>query len=294
MSAERAVLAGLLGGFAPSRFKTISSTAEPAEGCRAQKLILERDDGVRVRGFLTGPSGEWRDLPAIVYIHAHGAKYEIGARELLDGRPALRGPYADDFARQGIVALALDMPCFGNRATEPESAAAKRHLWNGSTLFGEMLNDLGGAIDVLAAQDGVDSKRIGAFGLSMGATLAFWLAALDTRIAAVAHLCCFADLGELVRQNGHDLHGIYMTVPGLLPKLRTGQIAGMVAPRPQYAAMGAKDPLTPPEAIDIALADLKLAYGASNALRVHVDLDTGHAETPRMRADVLRFFAETL
>lgn len=294
MSGERAKLAELLGGFAPSRFKTISRTPEPADGFRAEKLILERDDGVRVHGLLTGPVGEWRGCPAIVYAHAHGAKYEIGARELLDGRPALRGPYAADFARQGIVALALDMPCFGDRATEPESAATKRHLWNGTTLFGEMLNDLGGAVDVLSAQDGVDTKRIGAFGLSMGATLAFWLAALDHRIATVAHLCCFADLGELVRQNGHDRHGIYMTVPGLLQKFRTGQIAGLAAPRPQYAAMGAKDPLTPPEAIDIALADLKRAYGDSNALRIHVDPDTGHVETPRMRADVLRFFAESL
>ncbi len=294
MTDQRALLAGLLGGFVPSRFKTMSRTPEPADGFRAEKLILERIDGVRVRAFLSGPAGEWRGLPAIVYAHAHGAKYDIGARELLDGRPALRGPYAAEFARRGVVALALDMPCFGDRATEPESAAAKRHLWNGTTLFGEMLNDLGGAVDVLAVQDGVDAKRIGAFGLSMGATLAFWLGALDMRIAAVAHLCCFADLGELVRQNGHDLHGIYMTVPGLLPKLRTGQIAGLAAPRPQYAAMGAKDPLTPPEAIDIGLADLKLAYGNSNALRVHVDPDTGHVETPRMRDDVLRFFAEIL
>jgi dienelactone hydrolase len=294
VTGQRAVLAELLGGFAPSRFTTMSRAPELADGFRAEKLILERDDGVRVRGFLTGPAGEWRGLPAIVYIHAHGAKYEIGARELLDGRPALKGPYAADFARQGIVALALDMPCFGDRATEAESAAAKRHLWNGTTLFGEMLNDLSGGVDVLAALDGIDPKRIGAFGLSMGATLAFWLAALDPRIACVAHLCCFADLGELVRQNGHDLHGIYMTVPGLLPKLRTGQIAGLAAPRPQYAAMGAKDPLTPPEAIDLALADLKLAYGDSTALRVHVDPDTGHIETPRMRADVLRFFAESL
>ncbi len=294
MTDQRALLAALLGGFAPSRFKTLSRAPEPADGFRAEKLILERVDGVRVRGFLIGPAGEWRGLPAIVYAHAHGAKYDIGARELLDGRPALRGAYAPDLARHGIVALALDMPCFGDRATEPESATAKRHLWNGTTLFGEMLNDLSGAVDVLTAQDGVDAKRIGAFGLSMGATLSFWLGALDMRIAAVAHLCCFADLGELVRQNGHDLHGIYMTVPGLLPKMRTGQIAGLAAPRPQYAAMGAKDPLTPPEAIDIGLADLKLAYGDSSALRIHVDPDTGHVETPRMRADVLRFFAESL
>ena len=74
----------------------------------------------------------------------------------------------------------------------------------------------------------------------MGATLAFWLAALDPRMKAVAHLCCFADLETLVASGAHDLHGLYMTVPGLLAVARTGEIAGLIAPRRNSPAWACK------------------------------------------------------
>jgi dipeptidyl aminopeptidase/acylaminoacyl peptidase len=49
---------------------------------------------------------------------------------------------------------------------------------------------------LLERAPGVDAGRIGAMGLSMGATHAYWLAALDDRVAAVAHLCAFAEHGR--------------------------------------------------------------------------------------------------
>lgn len=300
MSDLRSSLIRLLGGFSPSRFSVVSS--EPAVigpgGLRALELRLQRDDGVVARAFLTGPAGKWRAAPATVYCHAHGNNYALGAAELLLSRPALQAePYAPALARLGVVALSIDMPCFESRAGETESAASKRMLWRGKTLFGEMLEDLAGAIAVLQAMPGIDGNRIGALGVSMGATQAFWLAALDERIRCLAHLCCFADLAELVRLGVHDAHGIYMMVPGLLPHARTGEIAGLAAPRPQLACMGRLDPLTPPSAIDIAVADLRAAYEARNApdaLQVIVDNAAGHKETPAMREAVLRFFGRRL
>ena len=41
------------------------------------------------------------------------------------------------------------------------------------------------------------------------------LAALDDRIKAVAHLCCFADYDTMIELGAHDGHGHYMTIPGL-------------------------------------------------------------------------------
>jgi hypothetical protein len=300
LSGLRSDLIRLLGGFSPSRFSVVSS--EPAiagAGClQASELRLRREDGVMARAILTGPEGAWRAAPAAVYCHAHGANYALGAAELLLSRPALQAePYAPALARLGVVALSIDMPCFGSRAGETESAASKRMLWRGKTLFGEMLEDLAGAIAVLQAMPGIDGDRIGVCGVSMGATQAFWLAALDERIRCLAHLCCFADLAELVRLGVHDLHGIYMMVPGLLPLAHTGEIAGLAAPRPQLACMGRLDPLTPSTAIGIAVADLRAAYEARNAaeaLQVIVDDQAGHKETPAMREAVLRFFSERL
>ena len=131
----------------------------------------------------------------------------------------------------------------------------------------------------------------------MGATLGYWLGAVEPRVAAVAHLCCFADFGPLLESGAHDLHGVYLTVPGLLALASNGEIAGTIAPRPQFVGLGADDPLTPPEAREPALARLRAAYaaaGAEAALRVRVEPNVGHRETPEMRAEVMRFLCDAL
>ncbi|MGL4812791.1 MAG: alpha/beta hydrolase family protein [Beijerinckiaceae bacterium] len=295
----RAALAALLGGFAPTSFRIAERHACPVDlpGVAADEIIL-RHGNEKVRALLTRPAGAVQGCPAILYIHAHGNTYAIGADELITGRPALLAPpYAQALADNGFAALCIDLPCFGVRCEPQESVLAKQHLWNGTTLFGAMLNDLAGALTILHGLPEVDAARTGVMGLSMGATLSFWLAALDERIAATAHLCCFADLATLVRSDAHDLHGIYMMVPGLTQKISTGMIAGLSAPRPQLACMGAADPLTPPDALARGIADLRAAYewaGASDTLEILVDPGTGHKETPRMRAAVLAFFRRTL
>ena len=210
--------------------------------------------------------------PAILYIHAHGGRYDIGAAEVTHGRAALQTPLGPVLAAAGFRVLAIDMPCFGARAGTAEGAAAKAAQWRGGSLAGQMLGELASALDWLAADPGTDPARIGVFGLSMGATLGYWLAAVDPRVAALAHLCCFADFGVLIETGAHDLHGPYLTCPASSPSPRTATIAGLVAPRPQFVALGDADPLTPPAATEPALAELRAAYraaGAEAALTVH-------------------------
>ena len=274
----------------PPRF--LSSTTEDRGDHVVEQLALEIR-GAAVRGILCRPPGEG-PFPAVLYCHAHGGRYEIGAGELVDGRPSLIAPYGPVLARAGFVALAVDMPTFGERREPGESALAKALLWHGSTLMGAMLGDHLAAFDHLAGRSDVDAGRIAALGLSMGATHAFFLGALQPALAGVAHLCCFADWQSLVATGAHDLHGHYMTIPGLLAQTSVGRIGGMVAPRPQLVAVGDLDPLTPPEAVDAALAETRAAYaarGAAEALTIVRSPDTGHVETPAMRAAVLAFLA---
>ena len=262
----------------------------------AERLQFRGTDGA-VEGVLTRPAAADRPLPAILFAYAHGNRYDIGARELTEGRPAWIDPPGPALAAAGFVALAIDMPCFGGRAGVAESAAAKAGLWYGQPLFGRMLGEQAGALSWLASRPDVDPARIGMLGLSMGATLGYFLAALDPRVAAVAQLCCFADFATLLETGAHDLHGHYLTVPGLLRETSTGAIAGLVAPRPQLICLGADDPLTPPVAVARAHAEARAAYlavRAADALQLHVEAGVGHRETPAMRGQVMDFLRRHL
>jgi dienelactone hydrolase len=251
-------------------------------------------DGAHVRGLLTRPDTPGKH-PAILYAHSHGGVYTIGADELLQGRDYLLDPPLGPlFAKAGYVTLCIDLPCFGKRATVSESYAAKALLWYDRALICEMLGDQQAALSYLIARDDVDPHRVGAFGISMGCTLSYWLAAVDERIAAVAHLCCFADMRTMIQLGAHDGHGIYMVVPGLLDEADAGAIGALITPRPQLVCIGEADKLTPLPAFEMAWHEMAQAYVGYDTLSVVREPGVGHQETPRMRQAVFEFFARHL
>lgn len=271
----------------------ISQVEELHNGLSVSEMVFQTLSGERVRGVLCRPAGDgpW---PVVLNIHAHGNRYDIGCAELMDGRPALQGPMGPALAGLGIASLCLDMPCFGGRAGVAESAAAKAALWMGKSLAGQMLGESSSALDWLAAQSWVRADRIGVFGISMGATLGQWLAAVDGRVRAVAHECCYADYAALIAAGAHDLHGIYLTIAGLVASAPNGVICGLTAPRAQFIGVGDMDPLTPPAAVDVAWAQTQAAYAAGGTLVLHREMASGHVETAAMRAAVLEFLAREL
>ncbi|WP_419909569.1 alpha/beta hydrolase family protein [Hoeflea sp.] len=289
---------------AQSIWRLLGYPAGPAQGARARLVEVRRDSGytiedivlesrqLQVPGTLLRPAETDEPLPAILYCHAHGNNYDIGRRELVEGRPALLDAYGPALLSRGYAVLCIDMPGFGDRQAEgTETALSKAALWHGRTLMGDMLADLAAALDYLSGRDDVDGARIATLGLSMGATHAYMLAALDARVCACAHLCVFSNMQPLIEGGAHELHGPYMTVPGLLRMCDLADIAACIAPRPQLVCCGRTDPLTPPDALDPALDTLRSAYRKNNAtarlLEVISD-KTGHVETPAMRKAVLR------
>jgi Acetyl xylan esterase (AXE1) len=296
MTITREHLARLL-SFKEPGMRLVSSESAQRDGFVYERLKFDMDGVGSVRGLLTRPLHATGKSPAILYAHSHGGRLEIGANELMDGRSYLLAPLGPVFARAGYVTLCLDMPSSGDRHYTSESSAAKAHIWYGRSLIGEMLSDYAAALTYLSSREDVDASRIGGFGISLGSTVTYWLAALDTRLKAIAHLCCYADYATLVELGAHDHHGIYLLVPGLLNHTSTGEMAGLVAPRAQLICLGEEDELTPPLSIERAVPITRGMYeaaGAASKLEIFLQPGVAHIETQEMHDRMMAFFAREL
>jgi dienelactone hydrolase len=233
----------------------------------------------------------------VLYNHAHGGDYVLGKDELLAGRSALQAPpYADALTARGYAVLAVDTWLFGERRGRSESEVFKQMLWQGQVLWGMMVYDSLRAIDYLATRDDVDLGRIATLGLSMGSTMAWWVAALDERVKVCIDLCCLTDFQALIETRALDSHGVYYYVPALLKHFSTADINALIAPRPHLSLAGNYDRLTPPaglDRIDAALRRVYADHGAPEAWKLR-RFETGHFETAAMRAEILAFIARWL
>jgi hypothetical protein len=197
---------------------------------------------------------------------------------------------------EGYCILCIDHWVFGERSHTSEMDTFKAMLWQGRVLWGMMVHDSLRALDYLAARPDVDPARLATLGISMGSTMAWWLAALDERVKVTVDLCCLTDFHTLLKKKGLGGHGIYYYVPGLLKRFTTARINALIAPRAHLALAGLKDALTPPEGLDIIDRELAETYGKLGhperwkLLRY----DVGHQETPEGRREVLAFLKKFL
>ena len=257
---------------------------EQHDGYTLEHLEFDFNGIERVPGILLVPDKIKSKAPCMLYCHAHFGTYEIGKDELLNGR-AVMPAYAPVYAQKGILTLAIDSWCFGERKANSEMDAFKKMLWKGQTLFGMMLWDEMKALDYLLSRPEADAKRVGVFGLSMGSTKAWWLAALDTRITACFDLCCMTDFDELIKAKNLKGHGIYYYVPALLKHFNTGTINELIVPRPHVSLNGRLDDLTPPKGVEKVrdyLLPLYKKLGKAEDCRIEL-FDCAHEELPEMR-----------
>ena len=248
-----------------------------------------------VPGILLVPDNIKGKAPCMLYSHAHFGTYPIGKDELLDGRKVMPA-YAPVYAEKGILTLAIDSWCFGERSSNTEMDAFKKFLWEGKTLFGMMMFDEIRALDYLLSRPEADDKRVGVFGLSMGATKAWWLSALDTRITTCLDLCCLTDFHELMKAGNLKGHGIYYYVPSLLKHFNTATINELIVPRPHVSLNGRYDDLTPPAGVEKVrdhLLPLYEKYGRREDCRIEL-FDCPHEETPEMRKIILNWLDKHL
>src|SRR5215469_1036206 len=268
---------------------------EKHEGYTLERLLLDLNGEEPVPALLLIPDKRQTPAPGLLYVHWNGGMYDLGKEQLLRGVDA-QPAYASVLAAKGIVTLAIDSWCFGERKRESdgktgEEDAFKLMLWKGQVLFGMMMFDELRALDYLASRTEVDSKHLGVFGMSMGATKAWWLAALDPRISVCMDVCCLTDFDELIQAHSLHEHGIYYYVPSLLKHFQTAQINELIVPRPHLSVNGRRDPLTPSagvEKIRDYLLPLYRRYGNEPDCRIAL-YDCAHVELPAMREVILEW-----
>ncbi len=229
--------------------------AEKHDGYTLERLILDLNGIEPVPALLLIPDQRAARAPGLLYIHWHGGMYDLGKEQLLTGVDA-QPAYASVCAEKGLVTLAIDSWCFGERkhdenGSRGEMDAFKHMLWNGQVLWGMMMFDEFRAFDYLASRPEVDSTHLGVLGMSMGATKAWWLAALEPAGARLHGRL----LPHRLRKSSssiHNLsgHGIYYFVPSLLKHFQTAQINELIVPRAHLSVNGRLDELTPPAGVE--------------------------------------------
>jgi pimeloyl-ACP methyl ester carboxylesterase len=215
-------------------------------------------------------------------IHGHGpGKARICG--VLDEQHDEGAAYAHELAQQGYVVLAPDLRGFGERgdwmpddkyhcdwdfvcASMAGVVPHQRNLW-----------DLQRSLDVLAAHPLVDAHRMGAAGLSYGATCTLFLAAIDERVRA-AIVACYLSSWLSAHTIPFNMCGSQI-VPGLIGELEHVDIASLIAPRALLAENGIEDFIFPVAAARETVASLRRIYtqlGAPDDALVHDVFQGGH------------------
>ncbi len=153
------------------------------------------------------------------------------------------------------------------------------------------------ALDCLSSRPEVDKTRIGAIGMSMGSTRAWWLAAVDERVAACVGVACLTRYQNLIAHGELRAHGAYYFVNGLLKHFDTEGVLALIAPRPFLALTGDLDrgsPVDGIKALEEQVGQVYKTLGAADRFRNVIYADTEHAFTPEMRKETLAWFARWL
>ncbi|MBS1207311.1 MAG: hydrolase [Proteobacteria bacterium] len=251
----------------------------------AEKLALNITDDNRIAALLLMPKSPGPH-PAIVLLHDHGSKFDIGKEKLIRpwgdaGKLASAQAWADKFfsgkfigdelACRGYAVIAIDSPGWGDRGPmvyEQQQALASNYFNLGRSLAGEVAYEDIRTVDFIASYAGVDSQRVGVLGFSMGGFRAWQLAALSDKVAATAVISWFGTYNGLMLPGNNVLRGqsaFFMLHPGMPAQMDIPDIASIAAPKPMLIFSGGQDKLFPQEAVKEAFAKAHRVWKSQHA-----------------------------
>lgn len=305
----RETLKGLLGNIParPSKLNVKTLYKKQMNGYILEKFLIDNGVDGWIPGYLAIPSNAKGKVPVILGMHGHGSSK--------DNIFGINSSTAQDvlalLISKGYAVMAIDSYFNGERrgtgpagtletqakGADQEMSQFKINLWFGRSLWGMQLRDEQIALDYLNSRPEIDSDRIGAEGMSMGSTRAWWLAALDDRIKVVVGVACFTRYKELIEQRELKAHGIYYYVPGMLQHFDTEAVMGLIAPRPFLALTGDSDagsPVSGMKTLEKKLDTVYSLYNQKEKFKSIIYPETGHVFTDDMKIEMLDWFEKYL
>ncbi len=298
-----------------------ASAAKEANGLITEHLNFaseKKADGTieRVPTLLVRPAKSGK-YPAMILLHGTG-----GSKQALQ-------PWAAEFARRGIIGVAIDARYHGERSGGAIGSAAYvaaiAKAWKAPNesmehpFYYDTCWDLWRLVDYLESRPDVDAKRIGMLGISMGGIETWLAASVDERIAVAApligvqsfrwslenekwqgrantikaaHDAAAKDIGEPM-VNAKVCRALWSKViPGILDEFDCPNMLKLFAGRPLFIANGDEDRNCPIEGARIAFKSAQDAYAqakATDKLNILVGEKVGHTVTAEARKEVLDF-----
>lgn len=277
----------------------------------------------RVPGLAVRPADTKGNLPVMIVLHGTG-----GSK---DGVVS----WLEEFAKQGIMGIAIDARYHGDRSGGKKGSeayvAAIGKAWSTPTgkpmehpFYYDTVWDLWRLMDMLEKTPGVDSKRIGMLGISMGGIQTWLAASVDDRVSVAApligvqsfrwslendkwqgrantikaaHEAAAKDLGEPMvnRKVCRELWS--KVIPGILDDFDCPNLIPLFAGRALIITNGDQDGNCPIEGARIAFKAAEEAFAKSGdkaKLSIHVGEKVGHTVTAEHRKAAVAFCVKWL
>jgi dienelactone hydrolase len=227
----------------------------------AYRVAIDVLDGVHTRGIVLVPSSGQKHA-ALICVHGMGGTLEdvCGVSE----KPDYHNRFGLQAVERGYVVFAPE-----NINTQKNRSWLDRK----AILVGQRLQALeqGKAlrvVDYLAARSDIDAKRIGAYGISWGGRTVMNLAALDTRVAAVAISGHFNELlPKMVTPSQESRYTAFIETAedyaffrDHLRQFSDADVVSLICPRPVLIEQGRADKVVYWKMSERAFGEVKEIY----------------------------------
>ena len=251
----------------------------------AKKIVFNITGDSRVLALMLVPKSP-EPHPAVLLLHDHGAKFDIGKEKVIepfgesDAKMASAKKWTenyggrfigDELAKRGYVCLSVDMLNWSDRGGggyEGQAVLTANFFNLGASYAGLIGHEDMRAAEFLSMQPEVDSKRIAAVGLSVGGFRTWQVAALSKYIAAGVSVCWMAThKGLMVPGNNQTKSQSAFTMihPGLSHYLDYPDVASIACPKPMMFLNGSRDGLFPVQSIKDAYMKMHQVWDSQKA-----------------------------